>query len=450
MLVISEDYILLRLFDLVSSSKFPIKDTRTSPPQIGKSSAMLLLNFFLLALPFLASAAPRPKSKPVQLDIRQASSYWLSQIPRNGQVAYGSNPAYKVFRNVKDYGAVGDGSTDDTVAINNAITDGSRCGQGCDSSTTTPAIIYFPPGTYAVSAPIIQLYYTQFVGDAVTIPTILALPSFEGLAVLDTDPYIPGGNGAQWYTNQNNFYRQMRNLVVDISKMPEDKGAGIHWQVAQATSLQNIVFNMRPKSPTNKQQGIFMDNGSGGFMRDLIFNGGNYGVFLGNQQFTSSNLTFNGCNTAIFMNWNWLWTFKSVSINNCGIGLDMSNLQNGVNQTVGSVIVLDTVMKNTPIGIKTSYNQTSAPATAGTLALQTLILLVYKLLSLVLMVALPFSPADSSWLLGVKVTCTLPPVSPLSQPNDKFPDNLLRRSPSLPRPPSPSPSQQSLHKVHSL
>lgn len=329
---------------------------------------LLFQALLLLILPFTL-AAPKPRS--VEIESRQAtSSYWLSQIQRQGTVAYGSNAGYKIFRNVRDYGAVGDGSTDDTAAINNAITDGSRCGQGCDSSTTTPAIIYFPPGTYAVSAPIIQLYYTQFVGDAVQVPTILALPSFEGIAVMDTDPYIPGANGAQWYTNQNNFYRQIRNFAIDISQMPENKGAGIHWQVAQATSLQSIVFKMAPKSATNQQQGIFMDNGSGGFMSDLTFIGGNYGMFLGNQQFTTRNLTFSGCNTAIFMNWNWLWTLKSVNVDNCGIGLDMSTLQNGVNQTVGSVILLDSVMTNTPIGVKTSYNQTSAPATGGTLAVQ--------------------------------------------------------------------------------
>ncbi|OAL33190.1 hypothetical protein AYO20_07507 [Fonsecaea nubica] len=327
----------------------------------------MLFPFLLILLAWLARAIPTR----VPIESRQAaSSYWLSQIQRQGTVAYDSSPGYKIFRNVKDYGAVGDGVTDDTTAINNAITDGSRCGQGCDSSTTAPALVYFPPGTYAVSAPIIQLYYTQFVGDAVNIPTVLALPSFKGLAVLDTDPYIPGGNGAQWYTNQNNFYRQIRNFIVDISQMPEDQGAGIHWQVAQATSLQNIVFNMRPKSPTNKQQGIFMDNGSGGFMSDLVFNGGNYGAFLGNQQFTTRNMTFNGCNTAIFMNWNWLWTLKSVTINQCDVGIDMSNLNNGVNQTVGSVILLDSAMTGTPIGIKTSYNMSSQPTTGGTLALQ--------------------------------------------------------------------------------
>lgn len=38
--------------------------------------------------------------------------------------------------------------TDDTVAINAAITAGNRCGgiSGCAGSTTTPAVIYFPTG----------------------------------------------------------------------------------------------------------------------------------------------------------------------------------------------------------------------------------------------------------------------------------------------------------------
>lgn len=129
-----------------------------------------------------------------------SSSYWVANIQRQGTVAFG-DASYKVFRNVQDYGATGDGTTDDTAAINSAITDGNRCGLGCDSSTVTPAIVYFPPGTYLVSAPIIQSYYSQFIGDAVTIPTIKASASFTGIAVIDSDPYTKGAN---WYTNQNN------------------------------------------------------------------------------------------------------------------------------------------------------------------------------------------------------------------------------------------------------
>jgi glucan 1,3-beta-glucosidase len=54
-----------------------------------------------------------------------------------------------------------------------------------------PGIV--PPGTYSVSAPIVQLYYTQFVGDAVNPPTIKATAGFSGVALIDSDPYGDGG-----------------------------------------------------------------------------------------------------------------------------------------------------------------------------------------------------------------------------------------------------------------
>ena len=212
-----------------------------------------------------------------------------------------------------------------------------------------------------VSQPIVQLYYTQFVGDAISIPTIKAAAGFQGIAVIDSDPY--NSDGSNWYINQNNFFRQIRNFVIDLTAMPPSAGTGIHWQVAQATSLQNIVFNMVKGS---NQQGIFMDNGSGGFMTDLVFNGGNFGAFFGNQQFTTRNLTFNNVKTAIFMNWNWLWTLKSLTINNCGVGINMTT--GGSNQTVGSVLVQDSTFSGTPVGIATAYNKgNNVPATGGTL-----------------------------------------------------------------------------------
>ncbi|KAJ5961287.1 Exo-1-3-beta-D-glucanase [Penicillium vulpinum] len=295
-----------------------------------------------------------------------ASSYWVANVERQGVIPFANTPDYKIFRNVKDYGAKGDGSTDDTVAINKAISSGGRCGKGCDSSTTTPAIVYFPPGTYVVSKPILQFYYTQIVGDAVELPIIKASAKFTGMAVIDSDPYED--NGDNWFTNQNNFFRAIRNLVIDLTSVPAGSGAGIHWQVGQATSLQNIRFEMvKGGGQANKQQGIFMDNGSGGFMSDLTFNGGNYGMFLGNQQFTTRNLVFNDCQTAIFMNWNWAWTFKSLKINNCEIGLNMSTSPS--NQTVGSVLMLDSKLTNTPTGIVTAWTQESIPIGGGDLIL---------------------------------------------------------------------------------
>lgn len=321
---------------------------------------LLALRVFLSAAP--ASAAPVAQAATVPQ--AGTSSYWFESIKRQGQAPFNPSPAsYKVFRNVKELGAKGDGSTDDTDIINKIIAEGDRCGEGCDSSTTTPAIIYFPAGTYVISKPIIQYYYTQFVGDANNMPVLKATASFEGMAVIDADPYIPGGDGANWFTNQNNFYRQVRNFVIDITATKAT--AGIHWQVSQATSLQNIRFEMAKGDAGKDQKGIFQDNGSGGFMSDLIFNGGAIGAFLGSQQFTTRNLTFNDCGTAIFMNWNWLWTLKSVFINNCKLGLDMANQPQ--NQTVGSVLLLDSKFTNTPIGINSSFTQDSIPHTGGSL-----------------------------------------------------------------------------------
>ncbi|KAE8867171.1 hypothetical protein PTNB73_05265 [Pyrenophora teres f. teres] len=308
--------------------------------------------------PSPAPAAPAP--------VAGTSGFWMETIQRQGQAPFNPNPAsYKVFRNVKELGAKGDGVTDDTDVINNIIADGDRCGEGCDSTTTTPALIYFPAGTYIISKPIIQYYYTQFVGDPLNMPVLKATAAFEGMGLIDADPYIPGGNGANWYTNQNNFYRQVRNFVIDISATKA--AAGIHWQVSQATSLQNIVFEMAKGEAGKDQKGIFQDNGSGGFMSDLTFNGGAIGAFMGSQQFTIRNLTFNNCGTAIFQNWNWLFTYKSIFINDCQVGLDMANSPQ--NQTVGSVLLLDSKFTNTPIGINSSFTENSIPTTGGTLIL---------------------------------------------------------------------------------
>ncbi|KAJ7702296.1 pectate lyase superfamily protein-domain-containing protein [Mycena rosella] len=143
-----------------------------------------------------------------------ADPFWMQSIKHQGIAAFNPNPStYQVFRNVMDFGAKGDGVTDDTAAINAAITAGNRCGGGsCPSSTTTPAVVFFPRGTYLVSHSIVAYYYTQLIGDAKSPPTLLAAASFTDIAVIDVDPYTPGGGGAQWYTNQNNFFRSVRNF----------------------------------------------------------------------------------------------------------------------------------------------------------------------------------------------------------------------------------------------
>ncbi len=75
---------------------------------------------------------------------------------------------------------------------------------------------------------------------------IKAAGSFVGLGVLSTDVYVGDGAGAdgkdnEWYVNTASFYRQIRNLKVDITATnPNAYVCAIHYQIAQATSLQNV------------------------------------------------------------------------------------------------------------------------------------------------------------------------------------------------------------------
>ncbi|KAJ7702338.1 exo-beta-1,3-glucanase [Mycena rosella] len=300
--------------------------------------------------------------------------FWMQSIKHQGIAAFNSNPTtYQVFRNVKDFGAIGDGVADDTIAINNAITFGSRCGGGasvCNSSTVTPAVVFFPKGTYLVSNAIIPYYYTQLIGDATSPPTLLAAASFRDMAVIDADPYIVGGGGAEFYTSQNNFFRSVRNFVIDVTRVPPtvSQGTGIHWQVSQATSLMNIVINMSAAANT-AHQGIWMEDGSGGFLGDLVFNGGLFGMWVGNQQFTVRNVTFNNVQTAVSGHWNWGWTFQGVTINNCQVGFDLATGGGATSQTVGAEAIIDATVTNTPIFVRTSTPSNGKLIGAGSLVL---------------------------------------------------------------------------------
>ncbi|KAH8810663.1 pectate lyase superfamily protein-domain-containing protein [Xylogone sp. PMI_703] len=284
------------------------------------------------------------------------SSYWLANM-QHGQMPF-APAGYPVWRNVMDYGAKGDGVTDDTDAINRAVQDGNRCGLSCGSTTTLGAIVFFPPGTYMVSSPIIQYYYTQFIGDPNTKPTIKGLASFKGIALIDTDVYIPGGNGSEWYINQNQFYRQIRNFVIDVTAMPNENQSGdqtfvptgIHWQVAQSTSLQNIDFVMSLGGGTTAV-GLFTENGSGGFMSDLTFFGGNIAMRVGSQQFTARDITITLPSVAVSMIWDWGWTWQNIFVNSAFIAFDCTNFGGLDKQGTGSLTVIDSHFNAVPFAI---------------------------------------------------------------------------------------------------
>jgi glucan 1,3-beta-glucosidase len=163
---------------------------------------------------------------------RQDPSYWLADISHQGVAAFNPDSTYQVFRNVKDYGATGrsptlipqrifcklinpgDGVTDGTATINAAIGAGARCVPGsCAASTITPAVVYFPAGTYLLASSIIDYYYTQLIGNPNSLPTLKELTNFQGLGLIDGDLYS-STTGSQDYGSTNVFYVRIRFLFL--------------------------------------------------------------------------------------------------------------------------------------------------------------------------------------------------------------------------------------------
>jgi glucan 1,3-beta-glucosidase len=109
-----------------------------------------------------------------------------------------------------------------------------------------------------LSSSIVDQYYTQIIGNPNSLPVLKATPGFTGFGLIDGDRYYT--ENLNWGST-NVFWRQVRNFVFDITSVPISSSLScIHWPTAQATSLQNIIFQMSPAAGT-QHVGIFCESG---------------------------------------------------------------------------------------------------------------------------------------------------------------------------------------------
>ncbi|KAF1959823.1 pectin lyase-like protein [Byssothecium circinans] len=322
-----------------------------------------------------ATSAPRALQDS-KLDAR-ATTYWYESIQKQGRAAFNANPSgYKIYRNVKDYGARGDGVTDDSAAINAAIADGNRCGPWvCESATDSPAIVYFPSGTYLIkSNPVIMYYMTQLIGNPNVRPVLKIDASLDALAVIEASPYN-NQNGAPGWTSTNVFARQIRNFEIDLTARPVTARAnGIHWPASQATSIQNVKVRMT-QAANSVHEGIFVENGSGGHMADLEIEGGHYGMNIGNQQFTMKNIKISKAVVGIYQIWNWGWLYQGLTISDCTTAFSMNNVnQENGNLQVASVVIIDSTITNCPTFVDTVWSRNTRQTGAGQLIIENVVL----------------------------------------------------------------------------
>ncbi|KAG0651756.1 hypothetical protein D0Z07_1901 [Hyphodiscus hymeniophilus] len=275
------------------------------------------------------------------------SSFWRELITHNGAAVQLGGASFTVFRNVvDDFGADNSGNSDASGAINNAIGNGDRYGNGV---TTRPAYVYVPAGTYKISNQVNMLVNTFLVGDPLNMPTFVADSS------LGSNPVIQGfDNSAQSTTN---FYIGIRNINIDTTSISISITAvGLNWAVSQGCSLFNVNFNMPDSS---SHIGITMDafstsgdnegGGSGTLISDCTFTGGAIGIQLSNQQYHFKGLTFNGCNTGVFIDHVFVASFQDITFENCNYGIDMSSSFN-----IGAISLIDSSISSCNAGIFTA------------------------------------------------------------------------------------------------
>jgi glucan 1,3-beta-glucosidase len=238
----------------------------------------------LLALAF-GAATTGCAAAPVNMN---ATGYWYEYIQHNGiSVAIPNGKNWKVFRNVKDYGAKGDGITDDTAAIQLAITTGDNTGTrdaGRFGSTGQPAVIYFPAGTYVVKLTINSAVGTVIMGDPTNRPTIKAAAGFTGT-------YLLFGHDKR-YSGLVGFFHGVKNLVLDSTAVPASKTITLlEWSVSQNNQLSNVLFNM-PVGATAHTGIATQGLNSGLILNDLEFRGGGVGIQLVATQYHLKSLVF--------------------------------------------------------------------------------------------------------------------------------------------------------------
>jgi glucan 1,3-beta-glucosidase len=194
----------------------------------------------LLLFLTLTSSVVQAVVAPV-VNTKAASNYWYEDIKHDGTSPTITNGnSWVVFRNVKDYGAKGDGTTDDTAAIQKAIDTGDSSGSRATGSkfgmTGQPAVVYFPAGTYSIKSTISNRVGTVLMGDPTNRPVIKASSSFTGTSLIV-------GHDSR-YTGLVAFYHGIKNLVFDTTAIASKTITILEWGVSQANQLSNIVFNM--------------------------------------------------------------------------------------------------------------------------------------------------------------------------------------------------------------
>lgn len=225
---------------------------------------------------------------------------------------------YPVWRNVKDYSALADGSGDQTSSLQNAINnDGSNGSRQSQGVTRYAAEVFLPGGTYQLKITLNLRVGTVITGDPLNPPVLKASSDLNG------DTLINGFDNKNGQP-ETSFMTLVRNVVIDTTALSADtKITALQWGVAQGSGLTNVKINM-PTSST-RHTGIGVSGGSTIAVTDVEITGGVVGIKNSNQQVNFKNIYFKECTTAFEASGGHTALLQGATFDTVGVGIDMTS-----------------------------------------------------------------------------------------------------------------------------
>jgi len=163
-------------------------------------------------------------------------SDWIGFQPAGSGIARSAQDKMRDFVSVKDFGAVGNGSTDDTAAIQAAIT----------SLVATGGTVYFPIGEYKVTSTITWANNNIFLEGA-------------GLGATTISTFIASGNVFA-ITNASGGGISNLNIIADTT---QTSGAGVHLTNCYNVKVSDVVIGY------GLNVGVQIDGGAGQFVNTI-------------------------------------------------------------------------------------------------------------------------------------------------------------------------------------
>ena len=199
--------------------------------------------------------------------------------------------------NVLDFGATGNGSTDDTTSINAAITYAGSNGGGN---------IFFPAGTYKISSPLVLINSQSLVGNGNT--TIYNVSTTQEAITAGQNPssyngnmsYISGINftgNTSGNSSCHGILIQGETVFVSNCTFSNFKGSGIKGTYCQYTRINNCGFSNNGRYGIEILTNNVNTQGSNDIdIADVYQNIGNGlgGIYAQMQQCTIRRCTFTG------------------------------------------------------------------------------------------------------------------------------------------------------------